>query len=156
MTFYFSVLAKQRNQLEHPIKHQILYYPCLDNDTENESYTKFREGFFFTKKMADHFLKSLALDEDLENILLFPNKAPIKDLVELPPAFLVTCEADVLREEGEAYGRKLAAANVPVSSFRVNGVLHGFLSSSAFFSDEAYHVIDMTKTVLQKAFSVNN
>lgn len=73
-----------------------MYYPCVDNDTENESYTKFREGFFFTKKMADYFLKCYALDEDLENMLLFPNKASIEDLVGLPPAFLVTCEADVL------------------------------------------------------------
>lgn len=96
--FFFSVLAKQRNQLEHPIKHQILYYPCVDNDTENESYIKYREGFFFTKKMADHFLACHVLDKDHENMLMFPNKAPIEDLVGLPPVLLVTCEADVLRE----------------------------------------------------------
>lgn len=57
--------------------------------------------------------------------------------------------------EGEIYGRKMVAANVPVSSFRVNGVIHGFMSSPVFFSDEAYHVIDMTKSVLRKAFIIN-
>ncbi|CAO3652230.1 unnamed protein product [Mucor fragilis] len=150
-----SLLAKQRNQLQNCIKHQILYYPCVDNDFSTESYKKYGEGFFFTKKMAHEFLKCYAPTEELENMLLFPNKASVEDLVGLPPALLITCEADVLCDEGEIYGRKMVAANVPVSSFRVNGVIHGFMSSPVFFSDEAYHVIDMTKSVLRKAFIIN-
>ncbi|OAC99156.1 hypothetical protein MUCCIDRAFT_84104 [Mucor lusitanicus CBS 277.49] len=151
-----SLLAKQRNQLQNSIKHQILYYPCVDNDFSTESYKRYGEGFFFTRKMASEFLKCYAPAEELENMLLLPNKASVDDLVGLPPALLITCEADVLCDEGEIYGRKLVAANVPVSSFRVNGVIHGFLSSPVFFSDEAYHVIDMTKRALQSAFTINN
>lgn len=90
------VLAKQRNQLQNCIKHQILYYPCVDNDFSTESYKKYGEGFFFTKKMAHEFLKCYAPTEELENMLLFPNKASVEDLVGLPPALLITCEADVL------------------------------------------------------------
>ncbi|CEP08701.1 hypothetical protein [Parasitella parasitica] len=150
-----ALLAKQR-KLQHPIKHQILYYPFIDNDSTTESYTKFGEGFYFTKKMADYFLEWYAPDKELkEDILLFPNKASVEDLVGLPPAFLVTCEADIVRDEGESYGRRLRAANVPVSSVRVNGVLHGFVSSPPLFSDESYHIIDMTKTVLRKAFNAD-
>ncbi|KAL9555880.1 hypothetical protein MBANPS3_002162 [Mucor bainieri] len=151
-----SLLAKQRNQLQNSIKHQILYYPCVDNDFSTESYQRYKEGFFLTKKMTTEFLKCYAPTEELENMLLFPNKATVEDLVGLPPVLLITCEADVLRDEGEIYGRKLVAANVPVSSFRVNGVIHGFMSSPVFFSDEAYHVIDMTKRVLRDAFTINN
>ncbi|KAI8647236.1 alpha/beta hydrolase fold-domain-containing protein [Parasitella parasitica] len=155
LLFYFVVLAKQQ-VLEHPIKHQILYYHIVDNDSTTESYKKFSKGFYFTKKMADYFLKCYAPDKGFEDILLFPNKASTEDLVGLPPAFLVTCEADILRDEGESYGRKLRVANVSVSSIRVNGVLYGFVSCPPLFSDESYHTIDMTKTVLQKAFNVGN
>ncbi|KAL7312999.1 hypothetical protein PS15m_008701 [Mucor circinelloides] len=151
-----SLLAKQRNQIHHSIKHQVLYYPCVDNDFSTESYEKYGVGFFLTKKMTNEFLKCYAPTDELDNMLLFPNKASVDDLVDLPPALLITCEADVLRDEGEVYGRKLVAASVPVSSFRVNGVIHGFMSSPVFFSDEAYHVIDMTKSALRKAFTIND
>lgn len=95
---YWIVLAKQRNQIHHSIKHQVLYYPCVDNDFSTESYEKYGVGFFLTKKMTNEFLKCYAPTNELDNMLLFPNKASVDDLVGLPPALLITCEADVLRD----------------------------------------------------------
>ncbi|KAK4514298.1 uncharacterized protein ATC70_001890 [Mucor velutinosus] len=98
----------------------------------------------------------MLLRRNLRICFYSPNKASVEDLAGLPPASLITGEADILRDEGEIYGRKLVSANVPVSSFRVNGVIHGFMSWDVFFSDESYYVIDMTKSVLRKAFTINN
>jgi acetyl esterase len=56
-----------------------------------------------------------------------PLRASLEDLVGLPPAFVIVDENDVLRDEGEAYARKLTVAGVPTTSVRYNGTLHDFM-----------------------------
>lgn len=56
-----------------------------------------------------------------------PLRASVEELQGLPPALVIVDENDVLRDEGEAYARKLTAAGVPTTSLRVNGIIHDFM-----------------------------
>lgn len=71
----------------------------------------------------------------------------------LPPALSVTGEADVLRDEGEAFARKLVGAGVTVTSYRILGVLYGFMSVPPLVSLETFQVIDLTTAQLRRVFS---
>lgn len=56
-----------------------------------------------------------------------PLRASLEELEGLPPALVIVDENDVLRDEGEAYARKLTQAGVPTTSVRINGTLHDFM-----------------------------
>jgi acetyl esterase len=60
-----------------------------------------------------------------------PDHASTEDLAGLPPALVINGEADVLRDEGEAYAARLRAAGVPVTSVRYNGTIHDFVMLNA-------------------------
>ncbi|GAA5807015.1 hypothetical protein MFLAVUS_000364 [Mucor flavus] len=126
LTISTAVLAKRRS-LKNKMKHQILYYPAIYPNAATESHK---------------------LDP-----ICFPSNLDIKDLIGLPPVLMITGEADPLRDEGEVFARSLLEAEVVVSSYRVRGVLHGFLSIPPLHSKEVLEVIDMTTGALRRAFS---
>ncbi|KAI8643285.1 Alpha/Beta hydrolase protein [Parasitella parasitica] len=153
LTAAITILAKKRNNLVNSIKYQILYYPATNDNFATESYKKFGEGYYLSNSLIRLFYNNYKTEEDKDNILLCPGKATVKEVAGVPPALLVTGEADVLRDEGESYGVKLLQANVPVTSVRINGVIHGFMSIPMLHSEETLIVIDMTTKALRKIFA---
>ncbi|CEP11517.1 hypothetical protein [Parasitella parasitica] len=150
LTAAVTILAKQRDSLVNKIKFQILYYPATNDDFETESYKKFGEGYYLSNGLIKLFYNNYKTEEGKDSILLCPGKATVEDVAGVPPALLVTGEADVLRDEGESYGVKLLQANVPVTSVRMNGVIHGFMSIPMLHSEETLTVIDITTKALCK------
>ena len=109
------------------IRLQILMWPIVDADFETDSYKLFGEDRFLTtslmKWMYDMYIEDPAKRND---IYASPLQATVAQLKGLPPALIQVAENDVLRDEGEAYGRRLDEAGVPVTTIRYNGMIHDF------------------------------
>ncbi len=107
---------------------QLLFYPVTDASMSTASYREFADGPWLTAKaMAWYWDQYLPDTSRRGDRLASPLNASIDELRGLPPALLIVDENDVLRDEGEAYGRKLAAAGVKVISARYNGTIHDFM-----------------------------
>lgn len=107
---------------------QLLLYPVTDASLSTESYQIYADGPWLTKKAMIWFWQAYAPDEkDRKNIMASPLNASTEQLKGLPPALIITDENDVLRDEGEAYARKLNAAGVDVTAIRFNGTIHDFM-----------------------------
>ena len=104
---------------------QLLLYPVTDAKMKSDSYKEFENGPWLTKKSMEYFWKAYLNDKKQEeDIYVSPVYAEIDDLRGLPPALIITNENDVLRDEGEEYGRKLTEAGVSVMNVRINGTIH--------------------------------
>ncbi len=112
----------------HPaIKFQVLLWPVTDANFDTGSYNQYAEGHFLTRNMMKWFWDNYTTDTNQRNeIYASPLRATTAQLKGLPPALVQTAEADVLRDEGEAYARKLDEAGVPVTSVRYNGMIHDY------------------------------
>lgn len=121
-------LKAKKNDHKPKIDFQLLLYPVTNAAFDTKSYQEFADGPWLTKKAMEWFWDQYAPDENTrKEIYASPLMAPIEDLEDLPPALVITDENDVLRDEGEAYARKLDEAGVEVSSVRINGTIHDFL-----------------------------
>src|SRR5690606_36709871 len=100
-------------------------WPVTDANFETASDSEFAEGQFMTKNMMKWFWDSYTTDPaKRKEIYASPLQATTEQLRGLPPALIQVAEKDVLRDEGEAYGRKLDASGVAVTSVRYNGMIH--------------------------------
>lgn len=109
------------------IRYDVMLWPVTDASFSTASYGQFANGYFLTKNMMKWFWDSYTLSEqDRNNILASPLRATSAQLQGLPPTLIQTAELDVLRDEGEAFGRKLDAAGVPVTVTRYNGMIHDY------------------------------
>lgn len=126
MATVMTIMTKKRNGL--PINQQLLYYPVTDSNFETESYNDFAEGYYLTKEGMQWFWNQYTTNEkERAQITAAPLKATIDDLKDLPSAMILNGEADVLRDEGEAYARKLRDAGVEVTQVRFQGMIHDFV-----------------------------
>jgi len=125
MTAVTTLKAKAENGPK--IKLQIMMWPIVDADFETESYKLYGEQRFLTvptmKWMYDMYI---ADPEKRKDIYASPLRASVEQLKGLPPALIQVAENDILRDEGEAYGRKLEEAGVAATTVRYNGVIHDF------------------------------
>ena len=123
MTAVTSILAKQRKGPE--IKVAVMMWPIVDANFETESYKQFGADRFLTtplmKWMYDMYIPDASKRSD---ILASPLRATVDQLRGLPPTLIQVAENDVLRDEGEAYGRLLLEAGVKATTVRYNGVIH--------------------------------
>lgn len=118
-----SLMAKDKGT--PAIRFQVLMWPVTDANFETASYTEFEEGYFLTRNMMKWFWDNYTTDpRQRKETYASPLQATIQQLRGLPPALVQVAESDVLRDEGEAYARKLDAAGVDVALVRYNGLIH--------------------------------
>jgi acetyl esterase/lipase len=123
-----AVVAIKAKEAGTPkLRFQALLWPVTDANFNNASYNQFAEGHFLTRNMMQWFWNSYTTDpRQRDDIHASPLRASLEQLKGLPPALVQTAEMDVLRDEGEAYARKLDAAGVPVTAVRYNGMIHDY------------------------------
>jgi len=121
-----TLLAKQRGGPSFAA--QLLYYPVTDAGMDTGSYQQFAEGYFLTADGMAWFWDQYLPDKSRRGeILASPLRASVRDLSGLPPALVINAQAEVLRDEGEAYAARLRAAGVPVTAVRYGGIIHDFV-----------------------------
>ena len=125
MTAVTALMAKDKHGPE--IKLQIMLWTIVDADYNTVSYKEFGMDRYLTTStmqwMYDMYIPDPAKRKD---IYASPLRATVDQLRGLPPALIIVAENDVLRDEGEAYGRKLDEAGVPETTARYNGMIHDF------------------------------
>jgi acetyl esterase len=123
-----SLMARDAKDLQ--IACQLLMYPALDASLQTRSMADFAQGYLLTRAdmvwFWDLYLRGGA---DRDNPYACPSAA--KDLRGLPPAMAITAEFDPLRDEGEAYAKRMQEAGVRVVTKRYDGMTHGFMSMAA-------------------------
>ncbi|MGI5523854.1 alpha/beta hydrolase [Micromonospora sp. CA-259024] len=130
MAAALTLMAKQRGDLA--LAGQVLFYPVTDAAFDTGSYQQFAEGYFLRRDGMQWFWDQYTTDQvQRAEITASPLRATAGELAGLPPALVITAEADVLRDEGEAYANKLRAAGVPVTAVRYQGVIHDFVMLNA-------------------------
>ena len=121
-----AVALMARDRDGPPIALQLLMYPVVDTNFDTASYRDNAEGKFLTRdSMMGMWQAYLASPEDGNNPYAAPLKAP--DMSGLPSALVITAEYDPLRDEGEAYGKRLQEAGVLTTVSRYDGMVHGFM-----------------------------
>lgn len=109
------------------LRSQVLFWPVTNASFENASYDEYANDHFLTKGMMKWFWDAYTTEpKQRQEIYTSPLLATSEQLKGLPPTLVQTAEKDVLRDEGEAYARKLDAAGVNVVATRYNGMIHDF------------------------------
>ena len=121
-----TLMAKERRRPK--IGFQVLFYPVTDAGFDTASYSRFADGPWLTKRAMEWFWDAYLPDTAArKQPTATPLNASLDQLAGLPEALVVVDENDVLRDEGEAYARKLSNAGVRVTSTRYNGTIHDFV-----------------------------
>jgi acetyl esterase len=121
-----TILSKQRSGVR--FAGQLLYYPVTNASFDTGSYEQFATGYFLAREGMRWFWDQYTTDPAARaEITASPLRATTEDLASLPEALVIVAEADVLRDEGEAYAAKLRVAGVPVTVVRYGGIIHDFV-----------------------------
>ena len=138
MTAALTLMAKERGDVR--FVHQSMYYPVTDAAMDTGSYERFADGYFLTARMMAWFWDAYEPDAGRRlEPFASPLRASDEQLAALPPAFVIVGEADVLRDEGEAYAARLRAAGTPVTTVRYDGITHDFMMLNALRDTHATH-----------------
>lgn len=130
MSAALTLMAKDRKGPK--ISYQVLFIPATDASVDTASYHEFGAGRFLARDFMKYGWDLYAPDaKTRENPYVSPLRASNQELAGLPPALVITAENDPLRDEGEAYARKLKAAGVDVTAVRYNGMIHDFVLLNA-------------------------
>jgi acetyl esterase len=147
MTAAITLMAQDRGDVR--FVQQSMYYPVTDAAMDTGSYEQFAEGYFLTAKSMAWFWDAYAPDvERRAEPYASPLRASDEQLAGLPPAFLIVDEADVLRDEGEAYAARLRRAGVAITTVRYDGITHDFMMLNPLSGTHA------TRAAVAQAISV--
>ena len=154
MTAALTLMAKERGDVT--FASQVLFYPVTDAAFDTGSYREFAEGYFLTRQGMQWFWDQYTTDEDERaQVTASPLRASTEQLADLPAALVITAEADVLRDEGEAYAAKLRAAGVPVTAVRYLGIVHDFVMVNSLHGTYAARAaVDQATAFLSKTLTV--
>lgn len=121
---------------------ELLVYPLVDYQDQRPSLREFAQGYFLTRPMLDYFWAHY-LEKPADG--QHPHASPINaaSLAGLPPAMVITAECDPIRDQGEAYAKRLLESGVPVSSKRYEGAIHVFFNLAG--------VVDLGKQAIEDA-----
>jgi acetyl esterase/lipase len=134
MTAALTLMAKDRGGPK--ISYQVLMIPATDASVDTKSYHEYGTGRFLARAFMKYGWDLYAPDATARNNpYVSPLRATLKELNGLPPALVITSENDPLRDEGEAYARKLKEAGVSVIATRYNGMIHDFVLLNGILTD---------------------
>ncbi|MDO4275409.1 MAG: alpha/beta hydrolase [Eubacteriales bacterium] len=136
MAIAMTLMAKFRRGPK--IHKQLLFYPVTNACFDTGSYCEFAEDYYLYRDGMKWFWDQYAPGmKERNNILASPLRASVEQLQGLPEALIINGEADVLRDEGEAYGRKLRSAGVPVIAARFQAMIHDFVMLNSLDKTQA-------------------
>jgi acetyl esterase len=153
MSAAITLMAKQRGGPK--LAAQVLFYPVTDANFDTDSYHEFATGYFLRRDAMEWFWDQYTIGENQRSeITASPLRASTEQLAGLPKALVITAEADVLRDEGEAYSRKLREAGVNVSATRYEGIIHDFVMLNGLRdTNAAQAAIDQATSYLRDALA---
>ncbi|BDG04205.1 alpha/beta hydrolase [Anaeromyxobacter oryzae] len=144
MTAALTLMAKDRKGPK--IAYQVLMIPATDASVDTASYEEYGTGRFLSRAFMKYGWDLYAPDDKTRSApYVSPLRASRKELESLPPALVITAENDPLRDEGEAYARKLKDAGVAVTATRYNGMIHDFVLLNAI------HDVPAVQSALEQA-----
>lgn len=144
MSAALTLMAKDRHGPK--ISYQVLFIPATDASVDTDSYHEFGVGRFLARDFMKYGWDLYAPDDKTRYLpYVSPLRAGNDELKGLPPALVITAENDPLRDEGEAYARKLKEAGVSVTATRYNGMIHDFVLLNAI------HEVSGVQLALQQA-----
>jgi acetyl esterase/lipase len=144
MSAALTLMAKDRGGPK--IRLQVLLIPATDTNFDTQSYSDFDTGRFLPRAFMQYGWNLYAPDEKARsNPYAVPMRATLDQLRGLPKALVITAENDPLRDEGEAYARKLKEAGVQVTATRYNGMIHDFVLLNGI------HDVPATQAALRQA-----
>lgn len=150
MAAILTLLAKRRGGPK--IRHQVLFYPLLDYLSDNESYRRFANGPWLTAANMKWMFDLEGLTGRETDPTTWPARASVEELRGLPDATIIV-DDDILRDEGEAYARKLSEAGVRVTSVRYNDTIHDFVMLNPLANTPAVRAaIAQANAALREAF----
>ncbi|HEY5006213.1 MAG TPA: alpha/beta hydrolase, partial [Ktedonobacteraceae bacterium] len=156
MTAAVTLLSRERGG---PAIHlQLLFYPVTDAAFNTASYLQFAEGYYLSRNAMMWFWDQYTRNPgERSEITASPLRASIEQLKGLPSALIITAEADVLRDEGEAYANKLREAGVRVTAVRFQGTIHDFVMLNALANTAAARgALSLATAWLREGFSTKH
>ena len=139
-----AILARDRGT--PPLGFQLLIYPQVDFEDDSPSMQEF-DGYFLSRPLLEYFARFLfSVPGDARR----PEASPLNAALDrLPPALVITAECDMMRDQGEAYARKLQRAGVPVTLRRYDGMIHPFFSLAGILDDGKAAIADAAAALRQ-------
>jgi acetyl esterase len=156
MAIALSLLAGQRRTVE--FRQQVLFYPVTNASFDTSSYEEFATGYFLRRDAMQWFWDQYTTDPaERAQITASPLRASVGQLTSLPPTLVITAEADVLRDEGEAFAANLREAGVPVTAVRFQGIIHDFVMLNALAGTQAAQAaMTLAIATLRQAFGTEH
>jgi acetyl esterase len=131
-----TLIAAERHGVS--FRQQVLFYPVTDSSFDTRSYQEFATGYFLRRDAMQWFWDQYTTDlKERSHATASPLRASDQQLAALPPALVITAEADVLRDEGEAFASRLRAVGVSVTAVRFQGTIHDFVMLNALSRTQA-------------------